>query len=795
MPEFATEGEPSQVQSCQAPPTVATPYPSGYDACMEVPRGAFVLTREARPQHQGLQLIYWAWSDAGPLRLCFTRRSAGFYIPATAEQPQLPTRQPTSLKTLTGEPVDELRFNDWTRLRAEADRLQRLGVPTYEADVKPVDRLLMEHRITGGCIVRGPAQPQRGHIAYTNPRLHPHTLTPTLRVASFDVESVGTDGPLLSVAIVIGEQEWALVHGSGPELPGVTYYESEATTLRSFLARIAELDPDVLIGWNVVAFDLTYLEQRCKRHGIPFRLGRAQEIARVFQPSRRGAPTMAQVPGRVVLDGIATLRAATWSFERWSLDHVAHQLLGRGKTLDPQQIEDRVGAILRLYHEDMPRFVQYNLQDCRLVRDIFERTHILDFAIERQQLTGVTMDRRAGAVAAFDHLYLPRLHRRGRVAPTTGTAPSSATASPGGYVMTARPGLFRNVLLLDFKSLYPSIIRTFLVDPLGMALADEESDPLAGFDGARFHRTEHILPALIDRLWTARDQAKRRQDAAAQRAIKILMNSFYGVLGTPACRFFDPRLASSITRRGHEVLHMARAHIEQQNLAVLYGDTDSLFVHVGEGPDQATCLARGQALATDLNTYLAAHLRDTLNLVSHLELELECCFSHLLLPTIRGGEQGSKKRYAGLAAGELIIKGLEAVRTDWTPLARNFQRELLRRVFQGEPYGTYIREITDQLFAGHLDAQLIYRKRLGQSPQAYRRQVPPHVAAARKLGGEVRVVEYVMTTRGPEPIQRQGAPPDYDHYLHKQLAPAAQTILPLLGDDFVTLSARQLSLF
>ncbi|GAL07152.1 DNA polymerase II [Photobacterium aphoticum] len=111
--------------------------------------------------------------------------------------------------------------------------------------------------------------------------------------------------------------------------------------------------------------------------------------------------------------------------------------------------------------------------------------------------------------------------------------------------MDSKPGLYQSVLVLDFKSLYPSIIRTFRIDPLGLVeglLLEEgkgDEQAIAGFRGGRFHRQRHFLPKMIEDLWAARDQAKRDGEKAFSQAIKIIMNSFYGVLGSSGCRFFD----------------------------------------------------------------------------------------------------------------------------------------------------------------------------------------------------------------------------------------------------------------
>ncbi len=763
----------------------------------------FLLTREARSRRDGIELTLWGASSEGPVKVRLTAQEASFYV-----ERDVPTeagrRVATELRTLAGAPVDEVFFRDRRDMRAEAERLRGIGRAAHEADVKPADQALMRRAITGGCVAIGEARRREGYLELVDPELIPADLAPALRVGSFDVEAEGPEAELISVAIVSDAGERVFVRGDGPPIEGVRYYPDERSALQGFLTYVAELDPDVLIGWNVVGFDLTYLEARCRRLRLPFRLGRAGEVAKVLTGIQPNSPPVAIVPGRVVLDGIATMRAATWSFERWSLEHVGQRLLGRGKKIAHGADGDRLEEILRMYREELPKLIEYNLEDCRLVRDIFAEAHVLEFAIERQRLTGLTMDRRAGAVSAFDMLYLPRLHAEGRVAPTIGYR-NDGLASPGGMVMDSEPGLYENVLVLDFKSLYPSLIRTFLVDPLGLALHREadERDTVEGFGGARFHRRRHILPGLIETLWRARDRAKAAKDEALSRAIKIQMNSFYGVLGSPGCRFFDPRLASSITRRGHQVLHQSRAWLEAQGHRVIYGDTDSLFVLLGPEVDAADCGPLGASLAAGLNAHWSARIEEEHGLPSHLELEFETHYRRFLMPTMRGSQVGSKKRYAGLvtrrdaggATDRVVIKGLEAVRTDWTPLARGFQRELLRRVFVGEPYAAWIREVSDRLFRGELDDELVYHRRLRRGLDEYTDRAPPHVAAARQLARPGRSVDYVITTRGPQPLERLRAPIDYDHYLKKQLAPAADVVLPFVGAEFLALGGRQLSLF
>ncbi|MGF1465087.1 MAG: DNA polymerase II [Sandaracinaceae bacterium] len=757
---------------------------------------AFLLTQQWRDGRRGVDLTLWGVGLDGPVRVDVRGEAASCFVPHGTSVP-IGSVAPTDLTDLAGEPVDRWSVGSRAALRRAADELRARGTFPLESDVKPSARYLQGRGVTGAIRVRGRARRTRRHLAFRDPVVEAVDLAPpALRVLSFDIETDGPDGALLSIAYQTREEEGVCMVGEGPAVSGVAFLgPDEASVLRAFLAAVDRIDPDVLVGWNCIEFDLRVLEALAARCRVPFTLGRAGGRATVLSPRTSAQPYVARVPGRVVVDGIAALRNATWSFESFALEHVARRLLGRGKAIrDPHG--DRVAEIRRLYHEDKAGLAAYNLQDCRLVLDILDRAHLIAYLVERQRLTGLPMDRIGGAVAAFDNLYLPRLHAHGHVAPDVGRR-LDAAPSPGGDVMESTPGLYENVLVLDFKSLYPSIIRTFGIDPMGLAFPGD--DPVPGFLGATFHRERHILPGLIETLWAARDRAKARGDEAASRALKIQMNSFYGVLGTPGCRFFDPRLATSITRRGHEILLRSRRFIEERGLEVIYGDTDSLFVLLGAGPTPGEAKARGEEVAVQLNAFWRGELASTLRVESALELRFETHFRRFFMPTLRDSEHGTKKRYAGLVERDgslrVVMRGLEAVRTDQTPLARRFQRELYRRVFLDEPYAGFIREVSDDLFAGRLDDELIYRKRLRRDLDEYTHHVPPHVAAARRLPTPVRTVEYVMTTQGPEPVGYVSHPLDYRHYLDRQLAPAAEALLSALGERFERLGGRQLSLF
>jgi DNA polymerase-2 len=518
-----------------------------------------------------------------------------------------------------------------------------------------------------------------------------------------------------------------------------------------------------------------------------------------------------RIAGRVAIDGIETLKGATWQFDSFSLESVAQALLGRGKAIDNPY--DRGEKIQQLFREDKQALATYNIEDCRLVLEIFKKAELLEYLIERSRLTGLALDKVGGSQAAFDNLYLPKLHRAGYVAPPYASGRSDLSV-PGGFVMESKPGLYRNVLVFDFKSLYPSIIRTFSVDPLALALANDASEQslVPGFFGAQFNADVAILPAIIEELWLARDRAKAQGNSALSQAIKIQMNACYGVLGSNVCRFYDQNLSGAITLRGHELLQKTAQWFESEHgHQVIYGDTDSVFVWLGDNDQESDVAHYGSELADQANLWLREHLKQQYGVESALELQYESHFKRFLMPTMRHSEKGTKKRYAGLkasaSADQLVFKGLETVRSDWTSLAKKFQTELLSRIFNDESWRDLVVETAEQVLSGKTDHLLTYRRRLRRPLEGYQASNPPHVKAAKKMqlylekqGLNVRLgrgdpIEYVMTINGPEPTICRTSIIDYQHYVSKQLEPVADTVLPFLGASFNDLIDKQRALF
>ena len=801
---------------------------------------AFLLTSHWRDLDDGQnsELTFWWTTPLGILRQRIQQPAVCFIQATQAERAETMATtlgwpievKPLGLVNFQQQPVAGC-YMPGGYLRRWSELLREQDIPCWETDIRLTDRYLMERFVYGSARLNLKDAEQQPTGAYTDVRggkLSPGNHRPSLRWLSLDIEtSIPRQGEtyrLYSIALVTPDSREVLVvaeHGAAtPDqlTQPVTVLATEPEVLHALVDRINRLNPDVLIGWNLVQFDIDVLNRKYREHKIPFTIGR--DGSRLTARPRYRQPDRIQVSiaGRLALDGIELLRAASYQFESFALAEVSKQLLGDTKLLTDKDGESGRGSdIERLYQTDLNALAAYNLQDCDLVWRIFEHTRLLEFAIERSLMTGLALDRPGGSVAAFENLYLPRLHRAGYVAPNMG-AGYKDEKSPGGYVMDSRPGLFEHVLVLDFKSLYPSIIRTFRIDPMGLIEGLQESDPtlqIPGFFGGRFHHQKHLLPDLIRQLGERRERAKQEGNRPLSQAIKIIMASCYGVLGSEGCRFHDTRLSASITKRSHQIIQQSSEWIEQQGHQVIYGDTDSVFVWLRQQVSNGEADRIGKQLMQGLNHWWQQRLQAEYNLTSYLEIEYETHYRRFFMPSIRGAETGSKKRYAGLITDadgkpEVVFKGLEAVRTDWTLLARQLQAGLYQRAFLDQPYLDWIRQQVEDLNQGRSDHLLDYRKRLRQPLADYQRQIPPHARAAQKLerwraqqqllplyqygGGWIR---YRLCHTGPEPVV-EGYPtpaPDYSHYLDTQIRPIVEALFHFTGDDVEAVLGQQRSLF
>ena len=294
---------------------------------------AFLLTRQWRDTSKGLELSFWAASEQGPLRVVLDREEAVCFVErdAVAGTDVLAglrcRRRAVDLATLEGgTPVDALYFRRQRDLVEARDLLRARGIVPCESDLKPIDRFLMERFVTAGFAARGEVVRKPDYLEMRNPAVRRDDYRQALRWVSLDIETAGLDGALYSVALHSPDDERVLMVSDGAvrcDETAVESFPNESALLSRLFEWFTEHDPDLVLGWNVVGFDLDFIARRCRRLRVGFDIARGGERAAILQPGSPSGTHVARIPGRVVLDGIDTLRTAFWSFESFELEHVA----------------------------------------------------------------------------------------------------------------------------------------------------------------------------------------------------------------------------------------------------------------------------------------------------------------------------------------------------------------------------------------------------------------------------------------------------------------------------------------
>lgn len=717
----------------------------------------------------------------------------------------------TKLKNFRGEEVVKISFDNQTELN-ELNKKMHKKVENYEADIKPQYKFIMDHDLLGSINIDGEYESsEKIDRVYKEPKISPvpaEQFKPELKVVSIDTES-DKKGKLFCIGIFAKNYRKNFMVTS-QKLKNTVSCKSEEECLEKFREEILKLDPDVITGWNVIDFDFTFLRDLFRKHKVKFDIGRTDEEPRMRIESNFYRSSSVDIPGRQVLDGLNLIKdpfikeapsIKFADFASLTLEDVSQALIGKGKLLKGK---DRHKEIENLYNgkdeKSQQKLSDYNLMDCELVYEILEKTKIIDLAIERSQLTGLTFDRLSASIVAFDSLYIREAHKHGLVSPTN-EYKQKETRITGGYVHSSKAGIYKNVLVLDFKSLYASIIRTFNIDPASF-LEKKEKGCIEAPNGACFKNQDGILPKILEKLSKERDKAKKEKRELSNHAIKVIINSFWGVIASPNLRYFNLNMANAITNFGQFIIKLTAKEIEKKGYKVIYSDTDSVFVETDLGKAKANEL--GKELQEYVNDFYKHYAKKEYNRESFLEIQFEKQYLSMMIPQIRGKEESTaaKKRYAGLkevnGKEELEIVGLEAIRGDWTEAAQDFQREMLMKLFHGEEVEKFIRDYIKKIREGKMDDKLIYRKSIRKELEEYTKTTPPHVKAARKLPElDSNVIEYLITLDGPEPIQRLKHKIDYEHYIEKQIKPIALQVLGLFGKSFEDLAqnSKQTKLF
>ncbi len=482
-------------------------------------------------------------------------------------------------------------------------------------------------------------------------------FNPDLKVLSFDVENAIKDGTILTICYVI--REGGELRG-GPPISG-----DEKNIIDEFTRIIQEEDPDVITGYNIDNYDIPTVMERAKAAKAG-KLAWGRDLSEPRKVGLRGW----RLTGRLVVD-------AWWAAKmqlrpkQETLNHVAKLCLGEEKLdVEPSKMDEE-------WERDRSKVMRYCLKDAELALRILEYVGSLRRTMDLAAVSKLPMDdvQTSGNSSLIDSILIREADRVpppfGPVGvPLTGNFDDEDDAIEGGYVHTIEPGLYHWVVVLDFKSMYPSLI---ISKNICFTTLSEEGTIVAP-TGVKFLSKdvrEGLLPKILKDLMAQRDDIKRQMKVTTdpdelryydglQNAVKILMNAVYGVFASSFYRFTDRNIGSAITAFARETVKTLIKRLEEEGYKVIYSDTDSLFVQSPHNDLDGT-VAFGKEISERFSRE-----------ISQMEFQkvLESLFSH-----------GKKKRYVGRSVWpdqELLVRGYETRRTD----AFDLQSAVLMAVFE-----------------------------------------------------------------------------------------------------------------
>jgi len=565
----------------------------------------------------------------------------------------------------------------------------------------------------------------------------------------------------------------------------------EREMIRRFVEIVGERDPDVLLGYNTDFFDFPYLKERAKILKVKLALGRdgSEIVAR-----RRKFATATRVRGRIHIDVFAMVdflaTIGSIRLVHYTLEDVYRYLLGKEK---PDFEFTKFVEAWEKGGEAWERLLTYSLSDAVATLELGEE--LLPLFLELSRIVGQTpfdvVRMTPGQIVEW--LLIAEGFRRNELIPARPVAETYEErleeTYTGAYVMEPVRGLHENLVVFDFRSLYPSIIVTHNIDPstINCECCGETGERVPDLPYHICRRRRGFLPEVVEKVLTARFEVKRRlkelkKDSqeykrlnAKQWALKIIANSFYGMLGYPKARWYSKECAESITSFGRHYIKRTIRMAEEAGFKVVYSDTDSLHCLLGKKSKEDAL-----KFLNEVNEHLPGII----------ELELEGFYPRAVYVT--------KKRYAMIdEEGRITVKGLEFVRRDWAAIAKHTQEAVLRALLKDgskEKAAQIIRETVEKIRRGDVRLEdLVIYTQLKMPIEDYK-SIGPHVVAAKRLrdaGREVEpgmIIAYVQTKGGGSisdrayPVELLGDREyDPDYYINHQVLPAVMRIMEVLG--------------
>ena len=603
----------------------------------------------------------------------------------------------------------------------------------YEADILFPNRLLIDKDITSG--VRVPTRRlDDGSLKLHHTEIRPVDLSAESRVHTLDIEvddryGFPEDGEQEIICLTAHDSYrdeyviWLYENSGGNPAPDaiprydpisdeelsvdIRIFVEEADMLVDYLDYVDETDPDYLCGWNFDDFDAPYLIDRINRlSGRHDRL-ESDRLSRVNEvwDSGWGGPN---IKGRVVFDLLYAYQRTQFSeLDSYRLDAVGEEELGVGKERYPGDIGD-------LWGDDPERLLEYNLRDVELCVELDRKQNIIPFWEEVASFVGCKLEDATTPGDAVDMYVLHEIHGEYAL-PSKGQQESEEYE--GGAVFEPISGVKEMVSVLDLKSLYPMCMVTINASPETKVDPDEyDGETYVAPNGTNFQKEpDGMIREMVDELLEERERKKSLRNGndpgsdeydtfdRQQAAVKVIMNSLYGVLGWDRFRLYDKEMGAAVTATGREVIEFTERAAAELDKEVTYGDTDSIMLELGGDISKEDAIEQSFEIESHINDAYDEFAAQ-LNADDHrFQIEFEKLYRRFF-------QAGKKKRYAGHIiwkegkdVDDIDITGFEYKRSDIAPLTKVVQKNVLEMIVTGterEEIKDYVGDVIGRVQAG-----------------------------------------------------------------------------------------------
>lgn len=741
------------------------------------------------------------------------------------------------------------------------DDLKKMVDEVYETDILFRNRYMVDRGLGG--MGWAAAEPEgnaddtdiKSSIRITSRKVEPVDILKNapFRHLAFDIECLPLHGAmptaenspivLLSLAFAPefeGKKTLVLV-GKETSMSGdVESCGSEEAMLRRFFDIIGEYDPDILVGYNSNSFDIPYIVDRIRalnRKGAKIE-PLAGRDGKTLYYRKIGNITRVSVMGRIAVDVLPLLRRE-YSLKQYTLRNSAKELLGLEK-LDIPFLE--MEAYWNDNGEKFSKFVDYSRRDSELALAFLLKLRLIDKYIALARVSGTLLQDilDGGQTQMVENLILREYMKHDRVLPARPTGEMSderydeGEELAGAEVLPPKKGLLENIVILDYKSLYPTIMMAhnlcYTTEVVGESPDDVVVAPTGGVFVSR-DTVKGIVPSILEELLDRRQATRAKMKTAnevdyrvldaTQLALKILLNSFYGYSGYSRARLYSLTLASAVTSFGRENILRTKKLIEEDikeiiikdgralkkdemdkikdgkhiGLSVVYGDTDSVFVHL---LDKQLTFDEAQLVGNSIANTV------TDSLVKPMELVFDSFARRAIFI--------AKKRYALLIwektpqgiKEKIKVKGMETVRRDWCGLTTKTVERVLELVLKEAKVDEAVELVKDTINRirsvesgkdSELFDDLILTRQYTKKAESYKNR-QPHISVVDKLksrgiianvGDRIPFVilagkgMFVERAEDPEYAKEKKLPLDVDYYVNKQILPPVERILSDFG--------------